>query len=120
MLVFGTAITADEPSAPATVTRADGSLNASWDAVEGATSYHITYSSDGGHSWKLAALNHPDSSITISGVDNAATYMVSVRVRGRPRPQLRPRLCTGTERLAQLPARRAFRTAPRFPTFPRG
>ena len=77
---------APEPQqAPATptsvaVTRADGELTASWPAVEGATSYHVTYSSDGGGSWSLAALNHPEDSITI-GVDNASTYVVGVRAR---------------------------------------
>ena len=70
------------PATPAsvTVTRADGELTASWPAVAGATSYHVTYSSDGGGSWSLAALNHPDSSITIA-VDNALTYVVGVRAR---------------------------------------
>ncbi len=65
-----------------TVTRTDGALHAIWLAVEGATSYHVTYSSDGGASWSLAALNHPGSSITIGGVDNARTYIVGVRARG--------------------------------------
>ena len=71
------------PAAPSevTVTRADGTLNASWPAVDGATSYHITYSSDGGGSWSLAALDHADASIGISGVDNAKTYLVGVRAR---------------------------------------
>ena len=71
------------PSTPASVSlsRGDGTLTASWAAVEGATSYHITYSSDGGGSWSLAALNHPDSSIEITGVDNASTYIVGVRAR---------------------------------------
>ena len=63
------------------VTRADGSLTASWPAVDGATSYHITYSSDSGASWSLAALNHPSASITISNVTNSATYIVAVRAR---------------------------------------
>ena len=63
-----------------TVTRADGALTASWAAVEGARSYHVTYSSDGGGSWSLAALNHSDNSITI-GVDNANSYLVGVRAR---------------------------------------
>ena len=75
------------PSAPpetpssVSVTRSDGSLTASWPAVAGATSYHITYSSDGGASWSLAAFNHPSTSITISGVTNSATYLVAVRAR---------------------------------------
>ncbi len=72
------------PAAPSsvTVTRSDGALSASWPAVDGASSYHVTYSADGGASWSLAALNHPGSSITISGVDNAETYIVGVRARG--------------------------------------
>ena len=63
------------------MTRSDGSLTASWPAVKHATGYHITYSSDGGGSWSLAALNHPSAGITISGVDNAKTYIVGVRAR---------------------------------------
>ena len=37
------------PETPASVTveRSDGALNASWPAVAHATSYHVTYSSDG-------------------------------------------------------------------------
>ena len=60
------------------VTRADGSLTASWDAVDRATRHHVTYTSDKGASWSLAALDHPSNSITIS-VDNAKTYVVGVR-----------------------------------------
>ena len=63
------------------VTRGDGHLDVSWDAVDGATSYHITYSSDDGASWSLAALNHPDPAITIANVANDATYIVGVRAR---------------------------------------
>ena len=86
------------PATPSSVSvsRADGSLTASWPAVEHATSYHITYSSDGKASWSLAALNHPDASITISGVDNSQDLR-----RGSARPQLQRR-----QRLAQLPGRR--------------
>ena len=71
------------PATPSqvTVTRADGSLTASWPAVDGATSYHVTYTSDGKQSWALAALNHPSASITIGGVDNTKTYFVAVRAR---------------------------------------
>ena len=74
---------ADPPgTVPAvTVTRGDGTLNASWPAVAGATSYHVTYSGDHGASWRLAALHHPDTRITITGVDNALTYLVGVRAR---------------------------------------
>ena len=70
-----------ETPSSVTVTRADGSLTASWPAVDGATSYHVTYSGDNGASWTLAALNHPNNSITIGGVDNAKTYIVGVRAR---------------------------------------
>ena len=64
-----------------TVTRGDGTLTATWPAVSGATSYHVTYSADGGYSWSLAAFNHPDANITISSVTNSATYIVAVRAR---------------------------------------
>ena len=78
--------TVGPPSPPATpsavtVTRADGTLTATWPAVDGATSYHVTYSSNGGASWSLAAFDHPTSAITIDGADNAATYIVAVRAR---------------------------------------
>ena len=64
-----------------TITRADGTLTASWDAVSGATSYHVTYSSDGAHSWTLAAFGHTSTSITISHAVNPNTYIVAVRAR---------------------------------------
>ena len=64
-----------------TVTRGDGTLTATWPAVSGATSYHVTYSADSGHNWSLAALNHPAADITISPVTNSATYIVAVRAR---------------------------------------
>ena len=62
-----------------TVTRADGSLIASWGAVADATRYHVTYTVEGSGNWLLAALDHTESSITITGVDNAKTYIVAVR-----------------------------------------
>ncbi len=70
------------PATPSSVsvTRSDGALTASWGAVKYATSYHITYSSDGGSSWSLAALNHTGTSISI-GVSNSETYLVGVRAR---------------------------------------
>ncbi len=74
-------ITAPDTPSSVTVTRADGTLTASWPAVTGATSYHVTYTSDDGASWSLAALNHPDASITIRGVENSKTYIVGVRAR---------------------------------------
>ena len=80
------AATPQEPPPPpampssVSVTRADGTLTASWDAVDGATGYHVTYTSDNGQSWSLAALNHPGVSITID-VANGETYIVGVRAR---------------------------------------
>ena len=69
------------PPTPAsvTVTRADGTLTATWPAAANATGYHITYSSDNRQSWALAAYNHPSASVTIDGVSNSATYHVAVR-----------------------------------------
>ena len=61
------------------VTREDGTVTADWNAVSGATKYHVTYTTDGGKSWSLAALEHATSSITISGADNDKTYIVGVR-----------------------------------------
>ena len=71
------------PATPSsvTVTRGDGTLTASWPAVDGATGYHVVYSSDGGASWSAAASNHSSASITISNVTNSATYIVAVRAR---------------------------------------
>ncbi len=66
--------------ASVSVTRADGTLTASWDAPSGATSYHVTYSDNGAQSWQLAALDHTATSTDIS-VDNAKTYIVGVRAR---------------------------------------
>ena len=70
-----------EPPVAVAVTRADGALNVSWPTVAGATSYHVTYTSDNGTSWSLAAENHPENSITITGVDNGLTYIVGVRAK---------------------------------------
>ena len=68
-----------------TLTRADGTVTASWPSVSGATSYHVTYTTNGGASWSLAALHHPaepgTTSITIDGATNADTYIVGVRAR---------------------------------------
>ena len=68
------------PATPSSVavTRADGTLTASGYTVANATKYHITYSSDGGASWSLAALDHSEVTITISA-DNAKSYIVGVR-----------------------------------------
>ena len=68
------------PSTPGaiTITRADGSLTASWNAVAGADKYHITYSSDNRKSWSLASFDHASSSISFA-VSNGHTYIVGVR-----------------------------------------
>ena len=81
--VFAQASAAEAKSPPATVssvsvTRADGTLTASWDASSGAESYHVTYSANGGASWSLAAYGHAGTSITIA-VANGSTYLVGVR-----------------------------------------
>ena len=62
-----------------TLTRAVGTLTADWPDVQRATSYHVTYSSDNGASWSLAALSHAASNITITGVTDTASYIVGVR-----------------------------------------
>ena len=80
-----------------TLTRADGTVIATWDAPGGATKYHVTYTDNGGQSWSLAALAHTETSITITGADNSKTYVVGVRARQLPR----------LERLAQLAVGRA-------------
>ena len=69
------------PATPSSVSvvRSVGVLEVSWPAVSGATGYHITYSSDGGSSWQLAAFDHRSASISISDVDDSATYLVGVR-----------------------------------------
>ena len=72
---------APDPPSSITVTRAIGTLTATWPAVTGATSYHITYSSDGGVSWSFAAGNHTENSITISSIADSGTYIVAVRSR---------------------------------------
>ena len=74
------ALAQSPPGTPSSVsiTRADGSLTASWPAVSNATAYHVTYSVDGGRSWSLAALRHAGTSIDI-GAKNSATYIVGVR-----------------------------------------
>ena len=79
-----TAPTSQQPPerpASVSVTRSDGTLTATWPAVDGATSYHVTYTANNGATWSLAALNHPNSSITITGVDNGKSYIVGVRAR---------------------------------------
>ena len=64
-----------------TITRADGSLTASWDPTHGADRYHVTYSSDHRQSWNAAASpgdNHSANRVVINA-DNAKTHHVAVR-----------------------------------------
>ena len=62
-----------------TVTRSDGALSVSWPAVPEADWYHVTYTSNGGQSWEMAALKHAATSIDISGTNDALAYLVGVR-----------------------------------------
>ena len=62
-----------------TLTRASGTVTASWPAASGATKYHVTYSSDSRQSWTAASDGHTGTSITITGADNAKSYVVAVR-----------------------------------------
>ena len=59
--------------------RSNGNVAVSWDAADGATKYHVTYTDNGGQSWSLAALEHATTSITISGADDDKAYVVGVR-----------------------------------------
>ena len=61
------------------VVRSDGMLSVSWPAVATATHYHVTYTSNGGESWELAAYQHATASIDVTGVDNDLAYVVGVR-----------------------------------------
>ena len=64
---------------PITITRADGKLTASWDAVSGATKYHVTYSSNHMNSWTAAPCGaNCGTSVTLD-VNNDLTYYVGVR-----------------------------------------
>ena len=67
-----------------TVTRADGTITASWNAVSNATKYHITYSSrTTAQSWAAPPLTATrtiaGSSVTIDNADNAKTYFIGAR-----------------------------------------
>ena len=69
------------PATPAsvTLTRADGTVTASWDAVSGATKYHVTYSTDNKKSWSAPPCGvNCGSSVTFSA-DNGKSYIVGVR-----------------------------------------
>ena len=63
---------------PITVTRADGTLTATWDAVANADKYHINYSSDNKNSWQ--SFDDEYNLLTITRyADNSKTYYVAIR-----------------------------------------
>ena len=71
------------PGTPASVTlsRADGTVTASWPAVSGATKYHVTYTTDNGGSWHAPVSNHTNitgNNLTFNA-DNSKSYIVGVR-----------------------------------------
>ena len=72
---------AKPPSAVSSVSasRLNGDIVANWEAVSGATKYHVTYSTNNGASWSLAALEHTKKTITIANADNSKSYIVGVR-----------------------------------------
>ena len=64
-----------------TLSRADGTVTADWPAVNGASKYHVTYTTDGGGSWHAPVNGHDNIStntLTFTA-DNAKTYKVGVR-----------------------------------------
>ena len=85
--VTAAVVTAQEPSAPSapasvTVTRGYGALTATWPAVDGATSYHVSYQKVG-DPWLTAAPNHTSTSITISDQVHSFLFSYVVRVQAR-------------------------------------
>ena len=73
----------EPPAAPSSldVTHNGSSLSVSWDAVAEATSHHVTYTDADAIDWQLAEAAHTGTSLTISGVDSAKTYLVGVRAK---------------------------------------
>ena len=72
------------PAGVSSVTAAHNGDNvtASWPASDGATKYHVTYSTDGGSSWHAPVDDHTNitaTSVTISNADSDKTYVVGVR-----------------------------------------
>ena len=74
-----TALTPPGSVGSVSATHHGDTVSVTWDAVGGATKYHVTYTTDGGQSWLLAALDHGTNSITIANADSAKTYIVGVR-----------------------------------------
>ena len=69
------------PPAEVTLSRADGTLTATWNAPANAAAYHVTYTDNNGQSWSLGAMDHAQTTWTLSNADNDATYVVGVRAR---------------------------------------
>lgn len=69
------------PYAPSeiVVTPKDGQIHAYWPAPEGATKYHVTYSSDNHVSWTLGFYEENRTQIAIPNTDNTKSYIVAVR-----------------------------------------
>ncbi len=83
ILITSDSVAQSPPASPnaVTVTRADGTVTASWDAVSGATKYHSMYSDDDRGSWHGPVDDHTNiqtTSITFSA-DNAKNIIVGVR-----------------------------------------
>ena len=114
----GAAAATQLPDAPdavgsVSVTHHGDSLSASWTAAARAGAYQVAYSGDNGATWTTAADAHGSTSITISGVDPGATYLVSVRAYNDGRGQRLDRLGAGQPaRGRQLDRHGAGRPAP--------
>ena len=68
----------ETPSTPSsvTLTRAVGTVTASWDAPGGATKYHVTYSSDGMQSWSAAPCGTGCTGVSVTiDADNSKSYV---------------------------------------------
>ena len=63
-----------------TLSRSGDTLTAAWNAPDGATKYHVTYSANNGQSWSLAAFGSAATSVDIDiDIDAAESYVVGVR-----------------------------------------
>ena len=83
ILITSDSVAQSPPQSPdaVTVTRADGTVTASWDAVSGATKYHAMYSDDDRGSWHGPVDDHTNiqtTSITFNA-DNAKNIIVGIR-----------------------------------------
>ncbi len=69
------------PGTPSSVsaTRGNGTLNVTWSAASNATGYNINATSNWKKSWQRAASNVSGTSTTLTGINNAATYYISIQ-----------------------------------------